>query len=618
MSLLKSVSHWPISRKLFSGFAVLVLLSVVVGGIGWLALERYSHRSLIVADVGSVESSLLKARTEEKNFLLRYDETYLGRVMASTASAHARLDALKQLINVPEDFAAVTSMQAGIRSYEKYLNKLAQNITQRSERLKALELGSRRVESRLTTEQALFEAAGSLKRMRREERSFLLENNPDAVTRFRKLATAALASVESSYVNQAVKDEISQLFRDYSAAFEESVGATQEMRELEQEMVAVARSNVAKADALQALQLEKMIAEKRQAIWLILGVVALVLIIGALLGWRLTRSITHPIREAVQLASQVASGDLSGNIRSDRGDEFGQLLSALGTMVTNLRELVKNIDGNSGRIAASAEQLSSITERTSAGVAQQRDQTDQVATAMNEMVSTASAVATNAGEAFTAANLARDKAASGETAVENTLAHVNDLNAKVVEVMARLEGLQADTKNIGTVLDVIKSVAEQTNLLALNAAIEAARAGEHGRGFAVVADEVRSLAQRTQSSTVEIETLIKSLVGSAENSLESMTIGSELAQNTLDKARAAGEQIREITQAVEDINRVNSQIATAAEQQTAVAEDINQNVTLIRDGSDQSSADANDVASASLELARLGNELRGQVARFRL
>jgi methyl-accepting chemotaxis protein len=287
-------------------------------------------------------------------------------------------------------------------------------------------------------------------------------------------------------------------------------------------------------------------------------------------------------------------------------------------MVVNLRNLVRGINTDSGLIATSTSQLSVVTERTRSGIAQQRDQTDQVATAMNEMVATANDVATNAGAAFTAANLANEKAAAGEAAVNETLSHVTELNDKVLEVTQRLQSLQADTQNIVSVLDVIKSVADQTNLLALNAAIEAARAGEQGRGFAVVADEVRSLAKRTQTSATEIGGLVNSLVNSAQGSVVTMGQCTELAHRTLEKAQSTGEQIMEMTRAVEDISRLNSQIATAAEQQTAVAEDINQNVTLIRDVSEQSANDSTEVAAASHELARLGEGLQTQVARFRM
>jgi methyl-accepting chemotaxis protein len=305
-------------------------------------------------------------------------------------------------------------------------------------------------------------------------------------------------------------------------------------------------------------------------------------------------------------------------VNSDRGDEFGSLLAAFGTMVTRLRELIQQIDTGASNIASSSEELSAVTDQTRQGVAEQRDQTDQVATAMNEMVATVSDVAKSAEAAFAAAQLASQKSGDGEAAVNETLTFVTDLNRQIGTVMKQLRDLQSDTQNIGTVLDVIKSVAEQTNLLALNAAIEAARAGEQGRGFAVVADEVRSLAQRTQSSATEIETLISNLVSSAETSVTTMEKGSKLAEQTLERAQTAGATIQEMAEAVEEIRQYNSQIATAAEQQTSVAEDINQNVTLIRDVGEQSATSTEQVSAASEELARLAEGLSTQVAQFRV
>lgn len=611
-------SNWSIGGKLAAGITLLILLSVVIGAIGLITLNNYGERSLVVADVGSVESALLEARTAEKNYLLRKKDSYLERVTTLTDAASLQMEDLKTRLVIPAHIDRLNSMQAGIRQYQQNLSALANTINQRSEAIQTLEKSSRLVESRLSTEKLLFEAESMVKQMRLHERRFLVDNNTDAADRFIKMGSMALELVRNSYAAVNIKEEVERLFQDYIKAFNVAFASTLTAQELESSMVKGAGSIISNAVTLQELQLEIMVSQRQQAVTLIVVALFSVLVLGAFSGWLLTRSITRPIREAVSLATQVASGDLSADIRSDRGDEFGQLLSALGTMVVNLRDLVRSINTNSGLIATSANQLSVVTERTSSGIAQQRDQTDQVATAMNEMVATANDVATNAGAAFTAANLANEKAAAGEAAVNETLSHVTELNDKVLEVTQRLQGLQADTQNIVSVLDVIKSVADQTNLLALNAAIEAARAGEQGRGFAVVADEVRSLAKRTQTSATEIEGLVSRLVNSAEGSVVTMRQGSELAQRTLEKAQSTGEQIMEITRAVEDISRLNSQIATAAEQQTAVAEDINQNVTLIRDVSEQSAHDSTEVAAASHELARLGEGLQTQVARFRM
>jgi methyl-accepting chemotaxis protein len=611
-------SNWSIGGKLAAGITLLILLSVVIGAIGLFTLHNYGERSLVVADVGSVESALLEARTAEKNYLLRKQDQYLERVTTLTNAASLQMEDLKPRLVAQADIDRLNAMQAGVQQYQQNLGALANTINQRSEAIQTLEKSSRLVESRLSTEKLLFEAENMVKQMRRQERRFLVENNADAADRFIKMGSMALELVRNSYAAVNIKEEVERLFQDYIKAFDVALASTRTAQELENSMVKGAGATISDAVILQELQLELMVSERQQAVTLIVVAMFSVLVLGAFSGWLLTRSITRPIREAVSLATRVASGDLSADIRSDRGDEFGQLLSALGAMVVNLRDLVRSINTNSGLITTSANQLSVVTERTSSGIAQQRDQTDQVATAMNEMVATATDVATNAGAAFTAANLANQKAAAGEAAVNETLSHVTELNDKVLEVTQRLQGLQADTQNIVSVLDVIKSVADQTNLLALNAAIEAARAGEQGRGFAVVADEVRSLAKRTQTSATEIEGLVNSLVNSAERSVVTMRQGSELAQRTLEKAQSTGEQIMEITRAVEDISRLNSQIATAAEQQTAVAEDINQNVTLIRDVSEQSANDSTEVAAASHELAKFGEGLQTQVARFRM
>jgi methyl-accepting chemotaxis protein len=386
----------------------------------------------------------------------------------------------------------------------------------------------------------------------------------------------------------------------------------------EETLQETARSMVDKAIELQEGQLQLMEEEYTLAVMELVAITAAAIVAGTLIAWFMIRSITGPINQTVEVANRVASGDLTVQINSNRGDEFGNLLAAFSTMVTSLRELIKEIDTGSSSIASSSEELSAVTKETRQGVSDQQDQTDQVATAMNEMVATVNEVAKSAESAFNAAQNASQKSGDGEAAVNETLSFVTDLNTEIGNVMTQLRGLQSDTQNIATVLDVIKSVAEQTNLLALNAAIEAARAGEQGRGFAVVADEVRSLAQRTQTSASEIETLITNLVTSAESSVTTMEGGTRLAEQTQERAESAGGTIREMAEAVEDIRQYNSQIATAAEQQASVAEDINQNVTRIRDVGEQSAASTEQVSGASEELARLADGLSSQVSRFKI
>lgn len=609
-------SSVSIGRKLGIGFSALIVLAVIVGATALQALNSYTERAIIVGQVGVMETRLLEARLAEKQFMLGHQESELEAARQNSATAGKIATSLEKELATPANLQRLDIIKAGAARYSELLTELAANIQQRDATIEQLEVDARMAESRLSTEDKLYMAAAALKQMRRNERSFLIEGDIKAIEQFESAAERALRSIKSSFLDNAVKEEVSGLFNSYVTTFGQAVEQVQRNETLETKMLDSATSILSAAAELKEVQVGRMRAEQKQAITLIVVATVIVILLGIALAWSLTRNIVRPIREAVDVATKVASGDLRTNVKTNRQDELGQLLSALGTMVTNLRELVRGINSGSENIASSTGELSAVTEQTSQGMTDQRDQTDQVATAMNEMVATVSEVAKSAEEAFNAANRASETATEGETAVGETLSYVNELNGLVENVMQQLHGLQSDTQNIVTVLDVIKSVAEQTNLLALNAAIEAARAGEQGRGFAVVADEVRSLAQRTQTSASEIETLITNLVSSAEGSVKAMESGHRLAGQTLESAQTTGKTIKDIAAAVEEIRQINGQIATAAEQQSSVAEDINHNVTQIRDISDQSASSASQVASSTTELAQLGENLRVQVARF--
>lgn len=604
--------------KLALGFAALIILTLIVGGIGLLTLDHYTERSLIVAEASGIESTLLSARQAEKDFLLRNDTSFVDEAINLTASARTTAQGLEERVSSAEDQSRLQTISSNIDRYDDLLTTLVDVRQNRADSLEALELATRGVTGGFAGEDQLYAANAAIQQMRRLEGNFLVSGEQKAVEQFMAAGERAKRSIKSSFLDKDVKDSLAQLVDRYQQAFQVVVEAENRTQEIQQAMVQTAQQTATTATELQQTQKSAMIDEHQRAMTLIVVVLAIIVILGSALAWLLSRSILRPIREAVHLATRVADGDLSATITSQRGDELGQLLTALATMVRNLRELVRHIDTSSTNIASSTEQLSTVMAETTRGVTEQRDQTDQVATAMNEMVATVNEVAKSAEEAFGAATVANEKASAGEAAVEETLSYVNQLNSQVETVMERLRSLQADTQNIGTVLDVIKSVAEQTNLLALNAAIEAARAGEQGRGFAVVADEVRSLAKRTQTSASEIETLISNLVTRTDESVTTMESGTTLAGQTLNSARTTGETIREIAGAVGNISQYNSQIATAAEEQTSVAEDINQNVTQIRDVSDQSASAAEQISASSNELARLGEDLRSQVARFRL
>ncbi len=347
-----------------------------------------------------------------------------------------------------------------------------------------------------------------------------------------------------------------------------------------------------------------------------LSLIAIVL--AVLIGFTIVKQITSPLNQAVRIAQAIGNRDMTGTAIEPRGDEFGTLLKALEQTRANLSEALGEVGGITTQLAAAAEELSVVTNQTSAGVNNQRIETEQVATAMNEMSATVQEVAQNAEEAAAAAQKADTQAKTGNKALQVALADINQLSEDVNHSAEAIQRLNKDSSSIGTVLTVINSIAEQTNLLALNAAIEAARAGEAGRGFAVVADEVRNLAHRTQESIGQIEQLIANLQHGSQNAVDMMDSSRTLASLTLEHAQQAGDELAAIMRTVSEIQAMNIQIATAAEEQSAVAEEINASVVNVNNIADQSAAAVEETSASSAELARLGQSLQSLVARFKI
>ncbi|MGY2960614.1 methyl-accepting chemotaxis protein [Pseudomonas sp. TE36184] len=339
-------------------------------------------------------------------------------------------------------------------------------------------------------------------------------------------------------------------------------------------------------------------------------------LLTVLLAWLLTRSIVTPLRKAVEVAQTIAGGDLSKVIEDDGKDEPARLISALSAMQTNLRQTIQHIAGSATQLASAAEELSAVTEEASKGLQQQNNEIDQAATAVNEMTAAVEEVARNAVSTSEASTQSNQAAREGRDRVVETVGAIQTMTQDVQNTSLLIEGLATQGRDIGKVLDVIRAIAEQTNLLALNAAIEAARAGEAGRGFAVVADEVRALAHRTAQSTQEIEKMVAGIQNGTGEAVQSMQQSNQRTHNTLEMARAAGAALEQITQSISLINERNLVIASASEEQAQVSREVDRNLVNIRDLATQSAAGANQTSAASHELSRLAVDLNAMVARF--
>ena len=327
-------------------------------------------------------------------------------------------------------------------------------------------------------------------------------------------------------------------------------------------------------------------------------------------------SVMQSITELRKGIEQLATGDLTTHIKLATCDETHLIAQQANAMAQQFRELVNKVIDSTQLVAAAADELAETSEKTNQGLNEQKLQTDQVATAMNEMSATVQEVAQSAAATSEATHSAQQEVNRGNDVVSNTVKTINALANEIQATAELVHKLGEQSDDIGQVVDVIRGIAEQTNLLALNAAIEAARAGEQGRGFAVVADEVRTLAGRTQQSTQEIQQMIEQLQAGAQKAMQAMQASENRTDEGVAKAASAGDSLGSIHSSVNIITDMSAQIASAAEQQSAVAEEINRNIIEIADIADQNSTASNQTASASAELSRLSNELKKMVAVF--
>ena len=350
--------------------------------------------------------------------------------------------------------------------------------------------------------------------------------------------------------------------------------------------------------------------------WIVGLIIVVALIATLLLAWLLTRSITAPLGQALTVARTIAAGDLSQPIAVSGHDEPGQLLGALATMQTQLQTTIRGISESAQQLASAAEEMSSVMEQSTRGLQAQNDEIEQAATAVTEMSAAVDEVAGNAVSSAEASKASDEDSKHGHYQISETISSIQNLVDEVLGASNKAEGLAVQAQDISKVLEVIRGIAGQTNLLALNAAIEAARAGEAGRGFAVVADEVRSLAQRTQDSTEEIEQMITGIQQGTQATVEALNSSADHAGQTLQRANSAGSALEKITAAISQISQRNLVIASAAEQQALVARDVDRSLVNIRDLSTQTAAGATQTSAASQELSRLAVDLNGMVTRF--
>ncbi|XPV18256.1 methyl-accepting chemotaxis protein [Pseudomonas palleroniana] len=634
--LAEKLGNVSVNRKLGVGFGLVLILTLLITFTGWTGLSNVTSRGDKLGFISSLNSLTKDLRLARLDFEMRRGEQGTDAVNGLLTQLDSGLKTALDLIEQPNDKALVEQQLEALNQYKKAFAAMVQAGLKRegarsqlgdtadnavakiNEIEKALLQGdsvaqfNSVVDLSKLIQQSRFQVRGYTYSGKTEAEQPALDAIDNALKKINQLQGQLpepyQANLQEAGVSlQAYRAAVSQ-YRDAQVASAAAMATMKAQGDIllgHSEKLTTSQTAVRDADVVQAKQL------------LLLATV-LALIFGIIAAMAITRQIVIPLNQTLKVAERVASGDLSHNLDSMRQDELGQLQRAMQSMTVGLRELIGGISDGVTQIASAAEQLSAVTEQTSAGVNSQKVETDQVATAMNEMAATVQEVARNAEEASEAAVAADQQAREGDKVVSEAIDQIERLATEVGHSTTAMGDLKRESDKIGSVLDVIKSVAQQTNLLALNAAIEAARAGEAGRGFAVVADEVRSLAQRTQKSTEEIEELIVGLQSGTQQVATILDNSRGLTDSSVELTRRAGSALASITRTVSTIQAMNSQIATAAEQQSAVAEEINRSVLNVRDVSEQTSSASEETATSSAELARLGIYLQTLVGRFRV
>lgn len=630
-----------VNMKLGLGFGLVLALTCVLALTGWTSLGGLIDRSNWMSDITQLNSGLTKLRVVRLQYMLTNgDETAAQNVQTTLDGFAAQQQALISKFKSPENLKLLKQQAATIAEYQTSLNKMRNayrtgNSARDSMSASAataydlIESISKRVQQMDMSEQRFeqFQAVTAAKEAfilaRYEVRGYTATSNAETEQKAVGQIDAALASLKplNTYFASTQQDALRQLetaLVNYRSSLMAFKNANSEAVQARKEMTDQGNTIVSLSEQLYQIQLDRRDVESAQARTFQLISTLLALLVGVIAAVIITRQITRPLQETLAVVERIASGDLTQNVTVTRRDELGVLQQGIARMGVTLRDLISGIRDGVTQIASAAEELSAVTEQTSAGVNSQKVETDQVATAMHEMTATVQEVARNAEEASQAAAAADGEAREGDKVVNEAIAQIERLASEVVRSTEAMSVLQQESDKIGSVMDVIKAVAEQTNLLALNAAIEAARAGEAGRGFAVVADEVRGLAQRTQKSTEEIEGLVAGLQNGTQQVSAVMNNSRALTDSSVALTRKAGASLENITRTVSNIQSMNQQIAAAAEQQSAVAEEISRSIINVRDVSEQTAAASDETAASSVELARLGGQLQQMVSHFRV
>ncbi|MDH5518001.1 MAG: methyl-accepting chemotaxis protein [Gammaproteobacteria bacterium] len=613
---------------------IVIAIIMFVAILSIMALDFYSKSQLSVLEkslnlVHLSKSNMLTLRRNEKDFLARKDLKYHEKFNKNAALMQAGLQTLSQrlqqqqidnsqviaLIKHTDEYQAtfdeVVAEQkiVGLNSKDGLYGDLRASVHAAEATIKQLK------------DDKLFK---DMLMLRRREKDFMLRLDLKYIDKFNNDMQVIVRDVNNSSYSSNVKQSMLQDLKQYEKDFLNLVeGYKVKGLSPKEGLLGELRTTIHKTEGLLKSLGEELPltieAEKSTLVSLSVGLAVVVMLLALSFIGLTIRSIIKPINHLAAVFTEICeSKDLTLRAGLKGNDELAQISDIFNKMLESFRESMQQVLDSAGQLSNMSGELTAITEQTSNRVMQQLSETEQVSSAIHEMSATIHEVAQNAGEAAASSQAADEEASLGQTVVEGNSKNISELVSEISQTADVITELSKESENIGSVLNVIRDIAEQTNLLALNAAIEAARAGEQGRGFAVVADEVRSLAQRSQHSTQEIKDIVDRLQMSAGRAVSAMASGRDKAETSAKHADSVRNSLNKIIASVATINQMNIQIATASEEQSSVSEEINRNIVIINQTVNETADVSNKTTSMSNALADLALNMKAVISQFKI
>ncbi|MFB2759375.1 methyl-accepting chemotaxis protein [Shewanella xiamenensis] len=618
-----------IRSKLLLSAAVSVTAVIAMFGLQLYTNSVESELSHAAQNVLELERDVLLLRKNEKDFFGRKDIQYVEKhkqVHASIDDMIPKLEKIFKKYDVP--ITSLESFDRNLNQYQQAFNEVVQlqqeiGLTLKTGLYGTLRTAVHNVESMLKEYDQLSLQVAMLQ-LRRNEKDFMLRREMSYVETFDANIALFNSSLRASSLDFDAQNKIVALIEQYQKDFKSLVSKEQQLGLDEKQgtmaqLIAANKLTESSADELHKLALKSIEDTEKSSRNIGIAVFLMIALILGIITYLIIRSIINPVARITQVISRIeVSKNLTLRCDASTQDELGEIAQHFNSMVGSFQQLIEQVIESVSTINTSSKSVSENAMLASEGVAQQLNETDMVATAITEMGATIDEIAKTTELAALKAGKTHDNAQLGQTEVEQTILKIRQLSEQINTSASVVDELERDSETIGSVLDVIRGIAEQTNLLALNAAIEAARAGEQGRGFAVVADEVRSLAMRTQTSTQEIANIIQTLQSRTRSIVQLMDASQKQGAESAEQAAAAGELLKLINNDVRNIMDMSTQIAAAIEEQSMVAAEVNKNVVVIRDIAEQSSHAADANASASDELRTRAEYLVSAVSHFKI